>query len=102
MEISNDDTTPTGATAASSGAAGNHNNLTQHQHGNTQSSSSGSNHQQADGGRDVITVTRQDSSNSVNSDHCWADKSRVVTLRASNPEVQGGREGGRGEGDEMG
>lgn len=38
----------------------------------------------------VISVTRNDSFNSVNSDHYWADKSRVVTFRASNPEVLAG------------
>lgn len=36
---------------------------------------------------DVIRATRQDSFDSVNSDSHWADKSRVVTLRASSPEV---------------
>lgn len=35
----------------------------------------------------TISVPRQNSFNSVNSDHCWTDRSRVVTLRASNPEV---------------
>jgi hypothetical protein len=37
---------------------------------------------------DVITVTRHDSFDSVNSDFQWADKSRVITLRASSPEVR--------------
>jgi hypothetical protein len=46
----------------------------------------GGNNQSA-GAAGVITATRSDSFNSVNSDHVWTDKSRVVTLRASNPEV---------------
>ena len=34
-----------------------------------------------------INARRSDSFNSVNSDHHWAGKARVVTLRANSPEV---------------
>lgn len=54
--------------------------------------SSSSNNNNTGGGSgaagDAITVARKDSFDSMNSDHQWTGKSRVVTLRASSPEVR--------------
>lgn len=89
MEVCNEDTSSTAMPSQQQGQG-------QGQGGN---SSANSQSQSQAGGSGVISATRHDSFNSVNSDHFWADKSRVVTLRASSPEVWcwSDREGGGGE-----